>query len=107
MHKAGSDSSHHQQHHRYSAKTMLKPVNFICIAPGAKDVHLVGDFNGWDPAANPMQRQPDGAWRLQVELHHGHHHYRFMVDGKPALDPHAHGVGRDAKGEKVSLLAVS
>jgi 1,4-alpha-glucan branching enzyme len=86
---------------------MLKPVNFICVAPGAKHVNLVGDFNGWDPAANPMNRQPDGAWMLQVELHHGHHHYRFMVDGKPVLDPRAQGVGRDANGEKLSLLAVS
>jgi 1,4-alpha-glucan branching enzyme len=86
---------------------MLKPVNFICVAPGAKHVNLVGDFNSWDPAANPMNRQPDGAWMLQVELHHGHHHYRFVVDGKPVLDPRAQGVGRDANGEKISLLAVS
>src|SRR3974390_3016831 len=51
---------------RYSAKKMLKPVNFICVAPGAKHVNLVGDFNGWDPAASPMNRQPDGGrgWRV-------------------------------------------
>jgi 1,4-alpha-glucan branching enzyme len=92
---------------RYSAKKMVKPVNFICVAPGAKHVYLTGDFNGWDAAAHPMHRQPDGAWMLQIPLHHGHHHYRFLVDGKPVLDPRAHGVGRDAKNERVSLLAVS
>jgi 1,4-alpha-glucan branching enzyme len=92
---------------RYSAKKMAKPVNFVCAAPGARKVSLIGDFNNWDPAAHPMQRQPDGAWLLQVALHHGHHHYRFLIDGRPALDPRANGVARDSKGEKVSLIAIS
>ncbi len=92
---------------RYSAKKMAKPVNFVCVAPKAKSVFLTGDFNGWSPTANPMARQPEGAWSAQVLLHHGHHQYRFLVDGKPVLDPKAHGIGRDAKGEKTSLIPVS
>lgn len=92
---------------RYSAKKMAKPVNFICRAPEAKEVALVGDFNTWDAAAHPMTRQPDGAWSIQVPLHHGHHQYRFLVDGKPVLDPKAQGIARDEKGERVSLIAVS
>jgi 1,4-alpha-glucan branching enzyme len=92
---------------RYSAKRQNRPVRFICTASQAKQVALVGDFNNWDPAACPMQRQPDGAWFVQVELHHGYHQYRFLVDGKPMLDPNAQGVARDEHGEKVSLLPVS
>jgi len=92
---------------RYSAKRMSKPINFICIAPSARQVFLTGEFNGWDPAAHPMQRQPDGAWLVQVPLHHGHHQYRYVVDGKAVLDPRAHGVARDRHGEPVSLIAVS
>jgi len=92
---------------RYSAKKMSKPVNFICVAPEAKEVHLQGDFNSWDSATHPMKRQPDGAWLIQIPLHHGHHHYRFLVDGKPTLDPRAQGIARDSKGERVSLIAVS
>jgi 1,4-alpha-glucan branching enzyme len=94
-------------HDRYSAKKMAKPVNFICFAPEAKEVFLMGDFNDWDPASHPMKRQPDGAWLLQVPLPHGHHHYRFLVDGKIVLDPRAQGIARDHEGQKVSLLAVS
>jgi 1,4-alpha-glucan branching enzyme len=86
---------------------MVKPVNFVCVAPGATHVALVGDFNAWDPGVHPMKRQPDGAWLLQVPLHHGHHQYAFVVDGKVALDARAHGVARNHKGEKVSLLAIS
>ncbi len=92
---------------RYSAKKMTKPVNFVCVAPEAKQVFLTGDFNGWARTANLMQRQPDGAWLLQVQLHHGHHRYCFVVDGKPILDPRAQGVARDNQGERVSLIAVS
>ena len=92
---------------RYSAKKMLKPVNFICVAPSAHRVFLSGDFNGWSSESHPMQRQPDGAWLLQVPLHHGHHQYRFVVDGKPVLDPRASGIARDYRGERVSLIAVS
>jgi 1,4-alpha-glucan branching enzyme len=86
---------------------MAKPINFICVAPEANQVHLAGDFNDWDLAAHPMKRQPDGAWLIQVQLTHGHHHYRFLVDGKPVLDPRAQGIARDHQGAKASLVAVS
>ena len=93
--------------HRYSAKKMSKPINFICEAPLATSVVLVGDFNDWDPKAYPMKRQPDGNWLIQIPLHHGHHHYQFLVDGKPMLDPRAQGIARNEQNEKVSLIAVS
>ena len=54
-----------------------------------------------------MKKQPDGNWFLQVPLNHGHHHYHFLVDGKPILDPHAQGVGRNESDQKVSIVAVS
>lgn len=92
---------------RYSAKKMFKPITFVCLAPSAKEVCLTGEFNGWDTQAHPMRRQADGAWFLQIPLHHGHHQYRFIIDGKPVLDPRAHGVARDSQGERASLIAVS
>jgi 1,4-alpha-glucan branching enzyme len=73
----------------------------------------VGDFNNWDPSVHAMERTADGCWRLRIELHHGHHQYVFLVDGKPTLDPHAQGKVRRPPGreqppfETVSLLAVS
>jgi 1,4-alpha-glucan branching enzyme len=89
----------------YSAKNSHKPVNFYCAAPRAKLVELAGDFNHWHPL--PMQRSVDGWWLTQVQLCHGHHQYRFLVDGRPMLDPHATGVAHDEHDEKVSLVAVS
>lgn len=93
--------------HRYSAKRMAKPVNFVCNAPDARFVSVLGDFNHWDENANPMVRRPDGAWFAAVPMHHGHHRYVFLVDGKRQLDPAAQGVARNDHNERVSLISVS
>ena len=82
-------------------------MNFVCNAPQAGSVSLVGDFNQWSPSANPMKKAPDGAWAITVELHHGHHRFAFMVDGVLTLDPHAQGITRNDAGERVSLIPVS
>jgi 1,4-alpha-glucan branching enzyme len=92
---------------RYGARNTTKPINFYFAAPTATSVVLVGDFNNWDATSHPMQRQVDGCWFLQVQLTHGHHLYRFLVDGKPFLDPRATGIARYERNEQVSLIAVS
>ncbi|MCF7669025.1 MAG: isoamylase early set domain-containing protein [Verrucomicrobia bacterium] len=92
---------------RYSAKKQLRPTRFICDAKDAERVSIIGDFNHWDPKMHQMERQPDGAWFIQIPLHHGHHRYLFLVDGKPQLDPLAQGIARNDKNERLSLIAVS
>ncbi len=84
-----------------------RSVNFICNAPQAKSVSLVGDFNNWNPAANPMTQMPDRSWLLKLDMKHGHHRYAFLVDGVLTLDPRAQGITRSDKGERVSLVPVS
>lgn len=85
----------------------LHLVDFFCRAPQARSVSLVGDFNDWQPAAHPMNRMPDGAWILRLELPHGHHQYQFLIDGKPTLDPNAMGKVHNERNETVSLIAIS
>ncbi len=36
-------------------------------APGAKAMHMIGDFNGWDHTAHPMQHVGDGNWEIRIE----------------------------------------
>lgn len=95
----------HQDSNLYSAKNMAKPMSFYCSAPHARSVQLQADFSGWAPLA--MQRRVDGWWFLQVPLTHGHHQYRFLVDGQPRLDPRAAGVTHNEANEEVSVIAVS
>ena len=85
----------------------LRAINFICHAPQAHSVSVVGDFNHWSPTAHPMRRMPDRSWLLNVELKHGHHRYAFLIDGVLTLDPNAQGITRNDKGERVSLVPVS
>jgi 1,4-alpha-glucan branching enzyme len=92
---------------RHPVKKTAKPVNFVCLAPDAHKVSLVGDFNDWHPDVMPMKKQVDGSWSIQITLGHGHHHYQFLVDGKATLDPRAQGIARNEANEKVSLIAVS
>ncbi|MBQ6397640.1 MAG: 1,4-alpha-glucan branching protein GlgB [Oscillospiraceae bacterium] len=40
---------------------------FLLWAPNARAVSLVGEFNGWDPAATPMERVEGGVWAVFVE----------------------------------------
>lgn len=85
----------------------MRAVNFVCQAPQASSVSLVGEFNGWDRHSHPMRQMPDHAWFLTVELPHGHHLYAFLVDGEIVLDPRAQGIARNQQGERVSLVPVS
>ena len=93
--------------YRYGAGKVAKSVTFYCAAPNANSVCLVGDFNRWNPASHPMRRRVDGWWFIEVQLTHGHHRYRFLVDDKPVLDPQGTGIARNERNEQVSRLAVS
>jgi 1,4-alpha-glucan branching enzyme len=88
-------------------RKVLRTINFICQAPDARNVSLVGDFNQWNPAAHPMRQMPDRAWLISVDLKHGHHRYAFLVDGELILDPRAQGVAQAENGARVSLVPVS
>jgi hypothetical protein len=57
-------------------------VTFRCRAAGAREVHLVGSFNDWDPAATAMTATgPGGLWTATLSLAPGLHRYMFLVDG--------------------------
>jgi len=102
-----AQSSTRDTQSRYSAKRNLHHAVFICHAPEAKQVSIIGDFNHWNPNAAPMMRPPDGHWKAGLELGHGYHQYVFLVDGKRVLDPKAMGKTRDAQNQPASLVAIS
>lgn len=35
-------------------------------APAARQMHLIGDFNGWNRQSHPMRRLPDGSWEIEL-----------------------------------------
>jgi len=49
----------------------------------ATRVNLAGDFNAWDPTADPMtDENGDGEWTLFYPLAPGRYAYKFVVDGE-------------------------
>ena len=51
--------------------------------PDAGFVYLVGDFNEWNPKADPMaDENGDGEWTLYYPLAPGRYAYKFVVDGR-------------------------
>ncbi len=47
----------------------------------ARRVHLVGEFNGWDPRATPMRKLKDGTFSATLDLEAGgSYQFRYLVD---------------------------
>ncbi len=83
-------------------------VRFIIRQPGAQQVSLVGDFNGWSRDAMPLQSSYDNSvWTLSVQLKPGRYEYAFVVDGERwVADPAANAV-RDEFGGETSVLRLA
>ena len=58
----------------------LECHRFLVWAPNARAVSVVGDFNDWDPAANPMERLEGGVWIAFVEGVREGQNYKFRVE---------------------------
>ncbi len=85
----------------------LQTVQLVFVNPSARSVALVGDFNGWDPAATPMRAAANGLWTAEVRLPAGRHLYAFVVDGTTWLaDPEAPRSSDDDFGKPNSVLLV-
>src|SRR3954470_9205426 len=41
-------------------------VRFVLWAPNAQSAAVIGDFNDWDPRANPMRPSEAGIWQIEI-----------------------------------------
>src|SRR5262245_18012401 len=60
----------------------LRRVQFVLVAPTARKVSVVGDFNGWDASHAEYQamHRGGGVWSVTAPIPKGHHRYSFIVD---------------------------
>jgi 1,4-alpha-glucan branching enzyme len=56
-------------------------VAFVVLAPNAKRVSVVGDFNFWNPRRHPMRVRGSGYWELFIPHARAGDHYKFDVIG--------------------------
>ncbi len=71
-------------------------------AGGVEKASVVGSFNNWNPLANPMTRNKNGAFSLDMELPKGDtYRFRYYLSGDiwkndPEADGYEHcGVAED------------
>ncbi|MEG1747968.1 MAG: 1,4-alpha-glucan branching protein GlgB, partial [Oscillospiraceae bacterium] len=80
---------------------------FRCWAPNATAVSVMGDFNCWDDASNPMLPLENGIWEGFVPALHRYDNYKYAVhtpDGRvlAKADPYAfHAETRPGTASKI------
>jgi hypothetical protein len=61
--------------------TSVQTVHFILVNESARQVYLVGDFNGWSKTKTPLTRGAShSAWTVSIPLNEGKHEYAFIVN---------------------------
>ena len=75
----------------------------------AHTVAIAGDFNGWNPQANPLEDPDgDGIWTGTLKLEPGKYEYMFVLDGEKWLpDPNALRYVKDGFGSKNAILEIN
>ena len=83
-------------------------TRFYFASSTAKQVALVGEFNGWDKSATPLAQIPGkDVWVADVRLEPGRYRYAFLVDGKEWMtDPRAPQAVGDDFGQPNSVVTV-
>jgi 1,4-alpha-glucan branching enzyme len=59
----------------------IEGTAFVVWAPNALAVSVVGDFNGWNSAADPMRRAGSGLWELFIPHGLEGSHYKYEIVG--------------------------
>ncbi len=91
-----------------AARSAAVGVRFSVLAPGVKRVSLVGDFNGWNADATPLELARDGqTWTTMLPLPRGRHAYAFVIDGLVVRDPAAPALPDEDFGVTNSMVLVS
>jgi len=69
-------------------RTVAPTIEFSIAAPGARQVLVVGDWDGWQYSLL-MQKEPDnsGVFTCQAHLPAGQYSYYYVVDDEVVLNP--------------------
>ncbi len=73
------EGTHSRLYEKLGAHLLGDGTQFAVWAPNAAEVSVIGDFNGWDARANPMQGSEAGIWTAKVpQAKHGSF-YKYHV----------------------------
>src|SRR5437899_3935651 len=79
------EGTHQRIYDRLGAHPMtldgVEGVAFVVLAPNARRVSVVGDFNYWNPRRHPMRVRGNGYWELFIPRAKPGDHYKFDIIG--------------------------
>ena len=58
-----------------------RSVGLAVVAPDAKTVSVVGEFNDWNVERHPLQQKDSETWHITLQLPPGTYQYKFVIDG--------------------------
>ena len=74
---------------------------------GAREVHIVGDFNNWNISNQSLLWQKEeGYWQKKLSLEPGRYRYKFVIDGEWVTDPSNHTLEPNPYGGLDSVLEI-
>jgi len=76
----------------------------------ASQVHLIGDFNEWNPTSHPLtQRRADEVWEITLELDAGREYqFRYLLDDQEwCNDSHPDGYAPNPYGGDNSVVVTT
>jgi cyclomaltodextrinase / maltogenic alpha-amylase / neopullulanase len=92
------------------AATFGPPLHHFVFKPtGAlQKIYLAGSFNGWSNNKTPLSG-PDqnGDYIVDLPLEPGRYSYKFLIDGKWALDPNNPQTEDNGLGDKNSVVTIA
>ena len=60
----------------------VRPIELAVMAPFARSVSVVGEFNNWRTDSHPLQPKGGETWHITLELPPGTYQYKFVIDGR-------------------------
>jgi 1,4-alpha-glucan branching enzyme len=89
----------------FGVKVTTSGLLFVQPVGEARQVTVVGDFNDWDPAATPLQRDDRlGVWQGCVPVPAGRYRYQIVVDGHWQPDPYNEATEPDHEGRLRNVI---
>src|SRR5437899_1764591 len=76
------EGTHSRLYEKLGAHLGADATRFAVWAPNAQSAAVVGDFNGWDPRAHPMQPSDAGIWQAAVPEAKQGSLYKFHIVSK-------------------------
>ncbi len=91
----------------YQPTVVGNKIKFSYYDPNASTVNLAGSFNGWNKDSNPMVKDSEGLWTIEIELSPGTYQYKFVIDGNSWVeDPYGFDYTDDGYGGFNSVITI-